>query len=146
MNAYMNHYQNNSILTASKEQILIMLYDGAIRFVRQAKQAIADGRRADKLYAINKALAIVTEFSNTLDYEVGGEIALDLSRLYDFSIRELVAANTRNDVKRLETVEKILLDLREGFAGAIEANQRGNAVQQQAASGQGTENRTAVAG
>lgn len=146
MNAYMNHYQNNAVLTASKEQILIMLYDGAIRYVRQAKQAIAEGRQADKVHAIGKAMAIVTEFSNTLDYEAGGEIALDLAQLYDFVIRELAAVNARDSIERLEPVEKILLDLREGFAGAIEANQRGNAVQQQAAAGQGAESRTAVAG
>ncbi|MBN2644191.1 MAG: flagellar export chaperone FliS [Desulfuromonadaceae bacterium] len=120
MNAYSSQYQNNAILTASKEQLLIMLYDGAIRFVRQARQAILDGRRADKSYAIGRAVAIVTEFSNTLDYEAGGEIALDLSRLYDFVIRELTAVNARDNHGRLDPVEKILLDLREGFAGAAE--------------------------
>lgn len=128
MNAYSNHYRNNQIMTASPEQILIMLYDGAIRFVRQAGQAIEDGRPADKAKAIGKAMAIVTEFSNTLDFEVGGTIADDLYRLYDFVIRELSAVNARGDAKRLEAVERILLDLREGFVGAIEAN-RGAALQ-----------------
>ncbi len=122
MNTYQNSYQNNHVLTASKEQILIMLYDGAIRFVHQAEQAIDEGRTADKAVAIGKAMAIVTEFSNTLNFEAGGEIAYDLYRLYDFVIRELTAANLRSDVKRLQGVEKILLDLREGFSGAIEIN------------------------
>lgn len=122
MNAYSNHYRNNQIMTASPEQILIMLFDGAIRFVHQAGQAIEEGRIADKAVAINKAIAIVTEFSNTLNFEVGGEIAEDLYRLYDFVIRELVAVNARSDAKRLVAVERILLDLREGFVGAIEAN------------------------
>ncbi|MDA3807197.1 MAG: flagellar export chaperone FliS [Thiomicrorhabdus sp.] len=125
MNAYSNNYRNNQVMTASPEQILIMLYDGAIRFVRQGKQAILDGRQADKATAIGKAVAIITEFSNTLDYKVGGEIALDLSQLYDFMIRELSAVNARGDAARLEPIEKILLDLREGFAGAAEINQRG---------------------
>lgn len=124
MNAYMNQYQDNSIMTASKEQILIMLYDGAIRFVRQAKQAIAEGRKADKAHAISKAMAIVTEFSNTLDYEVGGEIALDLSRLYDFMIRELSAVNAHSDSDRLGPVENILQELRDAFAEAVEINRR----------------------
>ena len=124
MNVYSNHYRNNQVLTASPEQLLIMLYDGAIRFVRQAKLAIVDGRRADKATAISKAVAIITEFSNTLDYEVGGEIALDLSQLYDFMLRELSAVNVRSDADRLEPVERILLDLREGFSGAVEINQR----------------------
>ena len=125
MNAYSNHYRNNQVMTASPEQILIMLYDGAIRFVRQAQFAIEDGRPADKAIAIGKAIAIITEFSNTLNYEVGGEIALDLSQLYDFMIRELSSVNARSDIARLEPVENILLDLREGFAGAVEISQRG---------------------
>ncbi len=125
MNAYSNNYRNNQIMTASPEQLLIMLYDGAIRFVRQAKLAIEDGRTADKAIAISKALAIITEFSNTLDYEVGGEIALDLSQLYDFLIRELSVVNARGDASRLDPVESVLLDLREGFVGAVEANRSG---------------------
>ena len=124
MNAYMSQYQNNQVTTASPEQILIMLYDGAIRFVRQAKLAIVDGRQGDKSIAIGKAVAIITEFSNTLDYEVGGEIAVDLSRLYDFMIRELSAVNARSKVDRLEPVEKILQDLRDAFTEAIEINKR----------------------
>ena len=124
MNAYSNSYRNNQIMTASPEQILIMLYDGAIRFVRQAKQAIEENRPGDKAQAINRAVAIITEFSNTLDYEVGGELALELSQLYDFSVRELSAVNARSDAGRLEPVEKILLDLREGFVGAAEASRK----------------------
>lgn len=121
MNAYSNHYYNNQIMTASSEQILIMLFDGAIRFVRQAGLAIDENRLGDKAQAINKAVAIITEFSNTLDYEVGGEIALELSSLYDFMTRELSAVNAQNDVQRLGPVEKVLLDLREGFVGAAAA-------------------------
>ncbi|RKX23667.1 MAG: flagellar export chaperone FliS [Candidatus Zixiibacteriota bacterium] len=125
MNVYSNQYQNNQVMTASPEQILIMLYDGAIRFVRQAKFAIEDNRAGDKAIAISKAVAIITEFSNTLDYEVGGEIALNLGRLYDFMIRELSAVNARSEIERLLPVENILLDLREGFSGAAQINQHG---------------------
>ena len=120
MNAYMNQYQNNQVLTASPEQILIMLYDGAIRFVRQAKAASEEGRLGDKSKAISKTIAIITEFSNTLNFEVGGEVAIDLKRLYDFMIFELSAVNAQNETKRLQPVENILLDLREGFSGAAE--------------------------
>ncbi len=125
MNAYSNHYKNNQVLTASPEQILIMLFDGAIRFVRQARFAIEEGRQADKAKAISRAMAIVTEFSNTLDHEVGGEIAANLSSLYDFVIRELSAVNAGNDAARLAPIENVLLDLREGFAGAAETNRQG---------------------
>ena len=124
MNAYMNQYQNNQVLNASPEQILIMLYDGAIRFVNQADRALADGRMADKAKAISKAIAIIVEFSNTLDRAAGGEIAEDLSRLYDFMIRELTTANTSNDAERFKPVQKILADLREAFSEAAIINRR----------------------
>lgn len=124
MNAYMNQYQNNSVMTASKEQILIMLYDGAIRFVRQARFALEEKRLADKARAISKAIAIITEFSNTLDHEVGGEIAADLNRLYDFMVRELAAVNARGEIEKLDPVEKILQELRDAFAEAVDINRR----------------------
>lgn len=118
MNAYMNQYQNNQILTASPEQVLIMLYDGAIRFVRQARQAIEEKNVPARTKAISKAVAIITEFSNTLDYEVGGEIAVDLGRLYDFMVRELAAVNARGDSEKIEPVENILCELREAWVEA----------------------------
>ena len=105
-----------------------MLYDGAIRFVRQARAAIAAGDRKAKATAVGKAVAIITEFSNTLDREIGGEIAADLSRLYDFMIVELARVNARDDASKLDPVEKILLDLREAFAEAAVINHR-NSVQ-----------------
>jgi flagellar protein FliS len=142
MNAYFNEYKNNAVMTASKEQILIMLYDGAIRFVRQARLGMEENRVAEKVNGINRAMAIITEFSNTLNHEIGGEIAADLSRLYDFMIRELVTANARNDITRLDPVEKILLDLRGAFCGAIEINARSG---QQAFSGAGTSDKRIAA-
>ncbi len=137
MNAYLNQYQNNQVMTSSSEQVLIMLYDGAIRFVRQARQAIHDGRHADKAIAISKTVAIITEFSSTLDFEVGGEIAIDLSRLYDFIIRELSAVNARGDAKRLDPIEKILQDLRNAFAEAAAEQRRNTTTHQPVATGGG---------
>lgn len=123
MNAYnnpFNQYQNTQVATASREQILIMLYDGAIRFVRQATFAIEDGDRAQKIKSINKAVAIVTEFRNTLDHQIGGEIAANLDALYDYMLRELIKANVKNDVKPLQIVEKMLSELRDTWKQAID--------------------------
>ncbi|MCF6178000.1 MAG: flagellar export chaperone FliS [Geopsychrobacter sp.] len=133
MNAYMNQYQNNQILTASPEQILIMLYDGAIRFVRQARQEIEGGNLGAKSTAVGKALAIITEFTNTLDYEVGGEIALDLRDLYTFMVGELVAVNARSDVEKLDSVENILCELREAWVEAARITAREKQVKSESA-------------
>lgn len=122
MNAYVNQYQNNQILSASPEQILILLYDGAIRFCRQALLAMDNGDKKVQAEKISKTMAIVSEFANTLNHEVGGDIAADLDALYGFMTRELTRANLRNDRKALETVEDLLAGLRETWVEAIEIN------------------------
>ncbi|WP_321366946.1 flagellar export chaperone FliS [uncultured Desulfuromusa sp.] len=122
MNAYMNQYQNNQILNASPERILILLYDGSIRFCRQAIHAMDEGKRTVQAEKISRAMAIISEFSNTLNHDVGGEIATDLDALYSFMMRELTSANVKNDRKALETVEDLLIGLRETWVEAIEIN------------------------
>ena len=122
MNAYVNQYKNNQVLNASPEQILIMLFDGAIRFCRQAMMAHEQQDYKQMAERISKVMAIVCEFSNSLNREVGGEIAENLDALYSYMTRELTRANLKKEKDALESVEKILLDLREGFAGAVEVN------------------------
>ncbi len=118
MNAYMTQYQNNQILTATPEQILIMLYDGAIRFCNQAMHAIDAGNKVVQAEKINRTIAIVCEFANTLDHEIGGEIATDLDALYAFMTRELTRANLEGDRKALEVVAGLLSELREAWIEA----------------------------
>ena len=120
MNAYINQYQNNQIQTASPEKILIMLYDGAIRFTRQAMQAMDTGDKAVQGEKISRVLAILGEFSNTLDHEIGGEIASDLDALYSFMTRELLRANLKGERKALETVEDLLTGLRDTWVEAAD--------------------------
>lgn len=120
MNTYMNQYQNNQVQTASPEKILIMLYDGAIRFCRQAIQAMDDGDKAVQAEKISRTMAIVCEFANTLDHEIGGEIAADLDALYSFITRELTRANLEGDRKALETVDDLLSGLRETWVEAAQ--------------------------
>ena len=120
MNPYMHQYRQNQVQTASREQILIMLYDGAIRFVSQARQAIENGDRLGRLEPISRAMAIILELSNSLDHSIGGEIAENLDALYNFMIRSLTDANRNIDGKPLEAVENILKSLRATWAEAIQ--------------------------
>jgi flagellar protein FliS len=101
-----------------------MLYDGAIRFTRQAIMAGENGNQVQKLERISKTLAIITEFSNTLNHEIGGQIAADLDGLYQFMIRELNAARKDESGKKLKTVEGLLVDLRQTWGEAIEINRQ----------------------
>ena len=127
MNGY-NQYQQNQIATASPEQILLMLYDGAIRFLRRAIVAEENGKKVEKLEGISKCLAIIAEFSNSLNHEIGGDIAADLDALYQFMIRELNTARNDSSGKHLKTVETLLLDLRDTWGQAVEINRNEQAV------------------
>ncbi len=121
MNNY-NQYQSNQIATASREQILLMLYDGAIRFCKQAKTAIQENDIATKGKYIGKAMAIITEFSNTLDHDIGGEIAANLDALYTFMLKELSSANLKSTTEPIDTTCTMLCELRATWAEAIEIN------------------------
>lgn len=127
MNAYnVNQYQQNHISTASPEQILLMLYDGAIRFTKMAIAGIEENRPEAKHHGISKALAIISEFSNSLNHEIGGKIAEDLDALYCFMIRELSSANVNDDVEKLRVVQNLLMDLRETWGEAVEIQKKEN--------------------
>ena len=125
MNTYnMNQYQQNQVSTASPEQILLMLYDGAIRFTRRAISGIEENKPELKASGVSKAMAIIAEFSNSLDHKIGGQIAEDLDALYDFMMRELTSANLKNDLVKLKNVEKLLMDLRQTWGEAVEVSKQ----------------------
>ena len=145
MNAYTQQYNQNAIETASPEQILLMLYDGAIRFTRQAIAASEENDKTGKLGRISKVFAIIVEFSNTLNHDIGGEIAEDLDGLYQFMLRELSKARTETDEKSLHVVDGLLVDLRTTWGEAILKNK--TEIKQQKESSQANPNKTlAVAG
>jgi len=124
MNMHSNDYLKNQIATASREQLLIMFYDGAIRFVGRAKQAIKGNDIEGRNYGIQKASAIISELAATLDHDIGGEIAANLDALYSYMLNELNTANVKNDITPLEIVEKLLTDLRQTWVKAIELNKK----------------------
>lgn len=124
----MTTYQENQIKTASPEQILLMLYDGAIRFNKRSIAGIEQADQAMKISGITKTIAIVTELSNSLNRDVGKHIAEDLDALYDFMIRELTAANIHNDIEKLKAVEILLVDLRKTWGEAVEINKQQKAA------------------
>ena len=118
--AYMNQYFENQVNTASPEQLLIMLYNGAIRFVGEAEEAMANKKIAYRGERISKAIAILSELSATLDHEIGGEIAADLESLYDYMIRTLLAANIQDDASKLVEVREMLSGMRDTWLDAID--------------------------
>lgn len=118
--AYMNQYFENQVNTASPEQLLIMLYNGAIRFVGEAEEAMASKKIAYRGERISKVIAILSELSATLDHEIGGEIAANLEALYVYMIRTLLAANIHDDASKLAEVREMLTGMRDTWLDAID--------------------------
>ena len=124
MNQYIKQYQKNQIETASQEQILIMLYNGAIQFLNIAKKAMEEKDIETSHNNIINAQKIITEFQTTLDMENGGEIAQNLYGLYAYLHKRLVEANIHKNTEALEEVLTHLKDLRDTWLKAIKiANQ-----------------------
>ena len=101
-----------------KDRILIMLYEGSIKFIHLAIRGIDENRRGLKGEYISKVLAILTELTAALDMERGGEIAENLDALYAYMVKRLTEANIKNSTEPLREVEALLLDLKEGFSEA----------------------------
>lgn len=118
-NAYQK-YKNTSIQSASKEKLLLMLYEGAIRFVKQAIKATEEKNIAERGYNIGKAFDIIMELNNTLDHKVGGDIAKNLEQLYMFLMEQFTKANITGTAEPLQASLKILENLYEGWVQAVE--------------------------
>jgi len=114
-------YKKTSIHTASKEQILIMLYQAAIKNCKKAIEAIDENNIAKKGEFIGKLQDIVIELNNSLDLEVGGDVAKELSSLYDYMLFASTQANIKIDKEPLEGCLKVLNTLYEGWTEAIKS-------------------------
>ena len=120
MNNPYSKYQKTQVTTASQEKILLMLYEGCIKFIKQAQVAMKDGKVAEKGKTISKATAIISELMATLDFKVGGQLAVDLENLYVFMIDKLIEGNIKNDVGCLQQVEKLMMTLYTAWKDVIE--------------------------
>lgn len=115
-----NAYKQTSITTASRGQILIMLYEAAIQNIRKACVCIDNKDIAGKGKHIIKAHDILNELVTTLDHNIGGEISKELERLYNFCIEQLIKANMNTDKVPLQGAEKVLTTLLSGWREAVQ--------------------------
>lgn len=112
-------YKKTSVETASKEQILLMLYQAAIKNCKKGIEAIEQNNIAKKGEYIGKMQDIVVELSNSLDFEVGGDVAKELASLYDYLLYSSTQANIKIDKTHLEGCLKVLNTLYDGWTEAI---------------------------
>lgn len=102
--AVFSSYQSVQIGTAGRERLLIMLYEGCIRFLEQGRTAVAAGRREEGHNALLRAQDIIAELMSTLDMEAGGQVARNLYRLYEYYTFLLVDANLHQNVAPIAEV------------------------------------------
>ena len=108
-----------------------MLYEGAVKFVRFARMGIEKGSPKVRGENISKVMAILTELDGALDREIGGELVGNLADLYRYMIGRMTVANTSNDTVALDEVERLLLELKDAFERAFEAESMISADQQE---------------
>ena len=117
--ANINRYKKNKVLLSNPGEILLALYDGAIKFCKQARIAIENKNPAQKGQKIGSVMAILTELSATLDHERAPELCENLARLYDYLIDRLQVASSEMDLQALDEVTTHLEKLRETWGEAV---------------------------
>jgi flagellar protein FliS len=113
-------YKSTQITSASKEKLLLMMYEGAIKFTKMAIKATDEKKIAERCENIGRAFDIVLELNNTLDHKLGGEISIRLEQLYMFMTEQYTKANISGTSEPLRTNLKLLETLYEGWVGAVE--------------------------
>ena len=118
---YARAYQAQSVLTASPGQLVLMLYDGVLRFLGLAKEALqAPMETPRRIEIINtnliKAQNILAELQSNLNHEAGGDHAANLDRLYDYYMRRLLEANMKKKIEPVLEVEGLVRQLRDAWA------------------------------
>lgn len=113
-------YKATQITSASREKLLLMMYEGAIKFTKLAIKAAEEKKIAERCENIGRAFDIVLELNNTLDHKIGGEVASRLEQLYMFMTDQYTKANISGSPDPLKTNLKLLETLYDGWKGAVE--------------------------
>jgi flagellar protein FliS len=124
-------YLRNQVLTASPEQLQMMLYDGAIRFARQGREAIERRDLEASYHLLTRAQRIVLEMLNGLQHEVNPQLCDKMAGLYTFIYRRLVDASVQKDTRPCDEALRILEYQRETWALFLDrlAQERGQISQ-----------------
>ncbi len=112
-----NQYKNQQAMTASPEELTLMLYNGAIRFVAESIQGIENNDMQKAHNANIRSQEIIREFRATLDMQY--EIAKQLDPLYEYMEYQLLQANAKKDIVQLSEVKNMLQELRDTWYQAM---------------------------
>ena len=104
-------YRDTTVTTQNKGRLIVLLYDGAIKFMRLAVKELEAGNYEAKGQYINRAQDIINELNAVLDADAGGEIAANLRKLYCFMSNRLSQANVKRDPKMIRDVITLMEEL-----------------------------------
>jgi len=108
-------YRAAQTQTASPLELVVLLYDGALRFLADAERAMATHDLPTRASNISRAMAIVIELQSTLDMTRGGAVATELDRLYDFVQERLLTATSDHDAVALGDAQRVLTQLADAW-------------------------------
>lgn len=112
-------YVQTQFATVGQGELLLMLYDGALRFLAQAKEKMQEKDYGAKGVLISRALDIINELDSSLNQQVGGDLSQNLHQLYFMCSTKLLQANLRMDVELIDSTMEILTGLRSAFAQVV---------------------------
>lgn len=110
-------YQQNSVMTASSEELTLMLYNGCLKFIKLAKKAMLDKQFEEKNKNLLKAQAIIQELRSTLNPDIA--LSQELEQLYEYQNNSLMEANMKNDAAALDAVLADVTELRNTWKQAM---------------------------
>jgi flagellar protein FliS len=129
---FTQEYQKSAVNTASPLQLIVMLYDGALKFMEAGRHAMANGDLNRQNSSLQQAQRIVLELMACLDTQQGGEIAKNLMGLYTYVLEELVKGNVTDDPECVARSIRVFSELRESW-NQVEQAQRNRKDETQAA-------------
>lgn len=108
-------YRQVQVQSRSPLELVVMLYDGALASITEARTAAAQGERRKRAAAVSKALTIICTLQETLNLEEGGHVASELDRLYTYASQRLLDVTVKQDLTALSEVHKLLSSVRDAW-------------------------------
>ncbi|WP_099361314.1 flagellar export chaperone FliS [Fredinandcohnia onubensis] len=115
-------YQSNSVTTATPGELTLMLYNGCLKFIKQAGEAIQEKNMQEKNINLQKVQKIISELMITLNMDI--PVSKNMMSMYDYMNRRLMEANLRNDLTILTEVEEYMTEFRDTWKEVVQINRQ----------------------
>ena len=119
-------YRHSEISTASKLQLIVMMYDGVIRYLEEYKKRLKEDDIAGRGLYMSKAQRVISELQESLNKKQGGEVSQNLENLYNFISSSLAQSNIDGNSANIDHSITILQNLRDAWSQVMAATPKGN--------------------